>query len=205
MNLLLFWEKNIEEAIWKITNMLISWNKNLVKIKILEKSIDFYNKAIEIKEDEEAIKNYEFVKEKLRELKFLENQKKKKKEKEEENNKEGNKSKWEKNEKDNKEANKKSIKEDKWKKWEEWKKWDKWEEWDKLKKWDNKSENNWLSKESKKALEKQLEKLKKEQSQIWEYYNKNYKENHKNDILESFFNRVWNFDKWLLDKVEKDW
>ena len=95
--------------------LINSTNKNSEKIIILEKAIDNYEKAINIKTDEKTIKNLEFVKEKLKELKDKE-------EKESETKK------WEKNKKqDNSE-------------WQE-KKWDnsEWQE----KKWDKNDNLKW--------------------------------------------------------------
>jgi len=177
------------------------WNAFYKKGEIinLKKSIDFYTKAINIKTDEESVKNLEFVKEKLRELKYKQDKKKEK-----QNDSETS-SKWQENKKlgENKEwKNKKKWEKKEENKW-EWKKGKKNKE--KWTKQDSKSENKWLSKESRKALEEQIKKLNKEQSKIWEYYNKNYKQDNKNDILEDFFSRGWKFDNDLLNEIEKDW
>ena len=163
-----------------------------LKIELFTKSVENYRESLNIKFDEQTQKNLEFVLEKLRIAKL--EQEKEKQEKQEEG--------WEENE-DNWDDKKGEEKNEWWEenKWEkEWEKSDEWtEEWEKQEWWD--SEQWKLSEETKKILQQKEEELQKLQEEIWQYYNKNYKEK-----LDPFSNFDQFFDNSLLDDTEeKDW
>jgi len=173
------------------------------KINLLEKSIENYEKALLIKFDEQVQKNLEFVTEKLRIAKLEEEKKK-----QEEQNKLQNEIRQE-----DKQWQSNNNKEENWQKTndkQEWK-WQnesgqnvqqndkKWETW----KW----QDEWLSEETKKILEQRVQELKNQQGDIWEFYNKVYKENiDPFNQFDEFFNNPF-FDNSLLEKKDekKDW
>ena len=158
------------------------------KIELFTKSVENYREALNIKFDEQTQKNLEFVLEKLRITKL-------EKEKEKQENQEED---WEKN--DDNWEDKKDEGEDKSSGENGWEKSDELgEKWEDQEWWDN---NEWkLSEETKKILEEKEEELQKLQEEIWQYYNKNYKEK-----LDPFSNFNQFFDNDLLDEnEEKDW
>jgi len=220
---------------WKYNTLLEQWNmsyswsthswSNLEqKISLLQNSISSYSGALALVENPYTQKNMEFVTEKLRVL-----QEQQKKDWETKKWKDTEWKKWEKKQwweswKQEQNTSKSSPKgeertqEKKWEEWEkkqwwenwkyweqkkQWNKWKEWETWENWKSWEKK----WLSEKTKKILEQKAKDLQQQQSEIWKFYNKNYKEKNNSpfDNFADIFGRSA-FDNWLLDdNQEKDW
>ena len=164
------------------------------KIELFTKSVENYRWSLNIKFDEQAHKNLEFVLEKLRIAKLEQ-------EKEKQENTSSQPSPSEEKEQEQKSDEKEEWvnEENDWEKSDEsGEKWEKQEWWD-SEWWEN---NEWkLSEETKKILQQKEDELQKLQEEIWQYYNKNYKEK-----LDPFSNFNQFFDNSLIDdNEEKDW
>jgi len=181
------------------------WEIEEDKIKSWEEAVEYYNKALDIKYNDETKENLEFVLNKIKE----EKEKKENKDEEKKDNKkseESNQEDWEKWEEKNEN---KENKTDSWStseddKKEEEKKWE-WEE----KKWTEKSEGegneNKISEEQEDALKQYEKALKQAEQENQDWFNKVYQENSNNTPFDIFNDPFFNND--LLDNKswEKDW
>ncbi len=177
------------------------------KIALFTMSVESYREALNIKFDEQTQKNLEFVLEKLRIAKLekekQEQEKEEEKKQEEESEESENENKWEDNKQEDKnESWEENNKEKDWEKNNESEEWWEDQEWwgsEWWKQWEN--TDGKLSEETKKILEQKEDELQKLQEEIWQYYNKNYKEK-----IDPFNNFDQFFDNGLLDEnEEKDW
>ena len=183
---------NVNYKLWKKSITLKGIDLEEV-IKLWEKSLDFYKNSMKIKYTKEAEENYDFVKNKLEELKKKqENQKKKQ---------------------DNNKQEKKQNKY--WKEWEnkqEEKKWNSWEkkDWKTAGQQGGFSPLQKLSPQAKQQIKAYEEKLKQEQKRNAKNFGKVYKEQDNNDIFNNFndfFEDDPFFDNSLLNNKDqkKDW
>ena len=205
------------------------------KIKYLEKSVEYYRNALKIKYDSETKDNLEFVLKEIKNQKKEEEKKEKDNNKWNKDNNKWNKKEekkwqqdqqkewqenkenkdwqekqqweWQKNNKDNKS----NQQEEQWL----WKEQDNWNNEKKSNKtnWEdshnqswNSQENDWISEEQEWVLKQYEEALKEEQKNNQDDFNKIYKENNSNDILDNFFNNSFFNNNLLNDNNwEKDW
>ncbi len=219
-------EKNYEEAIKKYLSIynddknILSfkinhnlWNSyykyseiienNEEKIQYLQKTIEYYEKALNIIYDEETKKNLEFVLDKINNL-----------EKEQWDESKSEKEQWDESQEQWDET--KNEWNENWDEWQE--QWDEtkseWnEKWDESQEQSDETKNEWnenwdennLNPEQKQILENYQEALKQNQIQNSNYYNKVYQENN-NDPFEDFFTDPF-FNNDLLNwwNNKKDW
>lgn len=232
-------EKELEKISELIINSSLSWDTFAIKKLTLEKSIEAYISALQIKPDEETQKNLEFVQEKLR---LIEAEEKLRQQKEN-NQDEDQEGEWEQQEgqesdgkkwEDSKEWEGKSVEENEewgeknqeWEDWdqqgeeEDWEGWKQWDEgsWEWGTQWENSQKSEWdtddeapledfLTEETRDALEKEAEKLSEQQWEIWKYYNKKY--DWRNSPLQDFQD-IFGWDAFydnssLWWQEEKDW
>lgn len=206
---------NIFYKLWEEKN--IQSEKEEIK-NFWTKSLSYYETALDIKFDEKVRENYEFVKNKIEDLKTEEEKKQDEKEKQEEQEKQKKEDKKAEEEK-KKAEEKEKQKQENWenKNWENWKnkEWE-WEDWEKKEGWEKweKSENKewkkdelWkkegdksdeISKEEQEALDEYQKKLEQAQKSFSEWFNKVYDE-WSNDPFENFFGN------WLGWWDKKDW
>jgi len=210
--------------IWNSFYRVWEWEKDSnLKIKNWEEAIKYYRDTLNIKYDNEAKKNLEFVLLKLKKEKQKQQEKNKKKgknkaDKKNQNNQEKSSKEWDKkskqdSNKDSKKAGKKSLKDTK-----KDGKWDKSTKKDSKqaqnsKKWDNSwksSDKKWsirqLSKEQKSKIDAYQKALKNEQKNNSNAFNKVYQENNNNDPFWNFFNDPF-FNNDLLNQwsQKRDW
>lgn len=184
------WEKNQDES-----KKLKSWNDALIA----------YENALSVKYDDETKKNYDFVKEKIKNI----NEKNEKEN--EEKNQQKDKQTWSwnaKQEQDLQNQEKKDLEQDWWEgeaeeftKNEEWKEWSQWPE-----KQENKSS---FSEQEQKEIQDYTKGLKQIQKDNQKYFNRsnNYnKWNDPNDIFWNLFNDpFFNNNPFEQESNEKDW
>ena len=181
-----------------------------LKIKYWKKAVEYYQKALDIKFDEKAKRNIEFI---LKKIWEEEKNDGKKDDKNKNWNKKWDKKDWDKNwnkKWDKKDWEKNWQKQD-WEKSKDWKKGKDWEKWEKNKNW-KQSWKSWeqdkrqLSNEQMKAVEQYEKQLKKEQKKNQWDFNKVYQPQQSNDPFDSFFDNDPFFNNWLLNWWEKkDW
>lgn len=221
----------ISHNVWNTYYRLWEINKK-DRLQLWERSVKYYQKALDIRYDEETKQNLEFVLKKLEEEKNKNNQN--------EDNKNNENQNW-----DNSEQNKNNNEENNEQSWswsedknsenwennknQDWNKWEKdenqqWSEqnnsWDEKNTSENKnsswksvsdSKQNSLSESEQAEIQKYEQYLKDAQKQNSDYFNKVYNQNNNNDIFNSFFNDdifndpFFNNDLLNQDNNEKDW
>lgn len=197
------------------------WELDNNKLDYWDKSVEYYNKALDIRYDDETKDNLDFVLKKIQEEKEKNNEEEEeKKEQQWDKSEESKEDEWKKWEENKKEETGSWSKSEENKKWEEWKEWDKswddksWEksESEKKEEWewgtDNIEEGEWekieenkISESQETALKQYEQALKQAEQENQDWFNKVYEWNSNNDPFERLFNNsLLNDNSW-----EKDW
>ncbi len=191
---------NIYHNLWNSYYKLWEPKSDEEKLKNFEKSVSFYEKALNIKYDEQTKKNLDFVLDKMKKI-----QEKKKQEQQEKQNNEQSKS-WSWSE--NSENKSWSLSEDKSSSWSENSKTENWK--NSSKSWQNEKWESSLTEEQLQQIENYSKDLKEQEKNSSALFNKVYKWGQNEQNTSDFEALFWNdpfFDNSLLEwwKEEKDW